>query len=182
MYGWVPSLFTWNYHSIVNRLHPKTKQKVQKKKVLIPGCCFSVILLPTGSGIWTRDLHFYPQEIWCMTPPISLWETVAWRTRVCALSRFSYVWLCVTLWTRAHQAPLSMGILQARLGVGCHALFQGIFPTQGLNPCLLLLLHCRQILYHWATREAPHRSLEPEKSEKWTLLHNIHQVNFKWSK
>ena len=25
--------------------------------------------------------------------------------------------------------------------VGCHALFQGIFPTQGVNPCLLCLLH-----------------------------------------
>ena len=29
-------------------------------------------------------------------------------------------------------------------GVGCHALFQGIFPTQGSNPGLL---HCRWILY-----------------------------------
>ena len=29
-------------------------------------------------------------------------------------------------------------------GVGCHALLQGIFLTQGLN---LGLLHCRQILY-----------------------------------
>ena len=26
-------------------------------------------------------------------------------------------------------------------GVGCHSLFQGIFPTQGLNPHLLCLLH-----------------------------------------
>ena len=26
-------------------------------------------------------------------------------------------------------------------GVGCHALLQGIFPTKGLNPCLLCLLH-----------------------------------------
>ena len=25
--------------------------------------------------------------------------------------------------------------------VGCHALLQGIFPTQGLNPPLLHLLH-----------------------------------------
>ena len=32
--------------------------------------------------------------------------------------------------------------------------FQGIFPTQGSNPSLLRLLHCRQILYHWAAREA----------------------------
>ena len=29
-------------------------------------------------------------------------------------------------------------------GVGCHALLQGIFPTQGLNPHLLCLLH-RQV-------------------------------------
>ena len=32
-------------------------------------------------------------------------------------------------------------------GVGCHFLFQGIFLTQGSNPRLLLLLHCRWILY-----------------------------------
>ena len=37
-----------------------------------------------------------------------------------------------------------------KTGVGCHALLQRIFPTQGLN---LSLLHCRQILYHWAARE-----------------------------
>jgi len=28
------------------------------------------------------------------------------------------------------------------IGMGCHVLFQGIFPTQGLNPDLP---HCRQI-------------------------------------
>ena len=33
-------------------------------------------------------------------------------------------------------------------GVGCHFILQWIFPTQGLNPCLLCLLHCREILYH----------------------------------
>ena len=27
------------------------------------------------------------------------------------------------------------------IGVGCHFLLQGIFPTQGSNPCLLHLLH-----------------------------------------
>ena len=30
-------------------------------------------------------------------------------------------------------------------GVGCHALLQGIFPTQGSNPGFL---HCRLVLYH----------------------------------
>ena len=40
-------------------------------------------------------------------------------------------------------------------GVGCHALLQGIFLTQGSNLCLLQLLYCRQILYCLATRKAP---------------------------
>ena len=35
----------------------------------------------------------------------------------------------------------SMGILQATTGVGCHSLLQGIFPSQGLNPHHLCLLH-----------------------------------------
>ena len=44
MYGWVPSLFTWNYHNIVNRLYPNTKQKVKKKKTLPSnaGCVGSI--------------------------------------------------------------------------------------------------------------------------------------------
>ena len=39
-------------------------------------------------------------------------------------------------------------------GVGCYSLLQGIFPTQGSNPGLLCLLHCRQILYHLSHQEA----------------------------
>ena len=34
----------------------------------------------------------------------------------------------------------------------CYALLQGIFPTQGLNPCLL---YCRQILYHLSHQGSP---------------------------
>ena len=37
-------------------------------------------------------------------------------------------------------------------GVGCHALLQGIFPTQGSN---LDLPHCRQILYHLSHQGSP---------------------------
>ena len=40
--------------------------------------------------------------------------------------------------------------------VDCHTLLQGIFLTQGSYPHLLQLLHCRQILYLWSTREVPH--------------------------
>ena len=40
------------------------------------------------------------------------------------------------------------------IGVGCHGFLQGIFPTQGSNPCLLHLLKCRQILYQLSLWEA----------------------------
>ena len=52
----------------------------------------------------------------------------------CMLSRFSHVWLFVTLWTVARPPPLSLGSLVKNPGVGCRALFQAIFPTQGSNP------------------------------------------------
>ena len=56
--------------------------------------------------------------------------------------------LCPTLcnlWTVMHQASLSMEFSGKNTGVGCHALLQGNFPTQGANQGLL---NCRQILYH----------------------------------
>ena len=46
-----------------------------------------------------------------------------------------------TPWTAACQAPLSMEFSRKATGEGCHFLLQGIFLTQGLNPCLLHLLH-----------------------------------------
>ena len=42
-------------------------------------------------------------------------------------------------------------------GVGCQGKIQAIFLIQKLNLHLLCLLHCRWILYHWATREADFR-------------------------
>ena len=47
------------------------------------------------------------------------------------------------------------GIFQARILEWVAISYsKGIFPTQGLNPSLLHYLHW-QILYHWATWEAP---------------------------
>ena len=41
------------------------------------------------------------------------------------------------------------GIPGKNTGVGCHALLQGIFPTQGSNPLLFHLTYIgRQVLYH----------------------------------
>ena len=54
--------------------------------------------------------------------------------------------------------------------VDCNALLQGIFPTQGSN---LGLLHCRQILYRWATREAPEVNVTHQMSNIQTWRHEI---------
>ena len=59
-------------------------------------------------------------------------------TCTCGLSLFSHVWLIATPWTVAHQAPLFVRILQARI-LEWVVLLQGIFLTQGSNPHLSLL-------------------------------------------
>ena len=44
-------------------------------------------------------------------------------------------------------------------GVVCHAFLQGIFLTQGLNPHLLYLLHCRWVLYPTEPPEKPNTNI-----------------------
>ena len=52
----------------------------------------------------------------------------------------------MTPWTRAHRAPLCPWDSPGKnTGMGCHFFLQGIFPTQGSNPCLL----------HWQTDSLP---------------------------
>ena len=51
----------------------------------------------------------------------------------CVLSRFSRVCLFLTLWTEPATLLCPWGSPGKNTGVGCHALLQGIFLTQGLN-------------------------------------------------
>ena len=67
------------------------------------------------------------------------------------LSRFSCVWLFVALSTIAGQASLSMGFSKQEYWNGLPWLTQGILLTKESK---LHLLHCRWILYCWATEEA----------------------------
>ena len=65
--------------------------------------------------------------------------------------------------------------------VGCHALLQGIFPTQGLNPGLL---HCKQILYHLRHQGSLHRCYNLKECKhilflfpSWLLSSHRHQAH-----
>ena len=59
------------------------------------------------------------------------------------------LWVCVltqsclfaTMWTVAHQAPLSMELSRQEDWMSCYFLLQGIFLTQESNPCLSSLLN-----------------------------------------
>ena len=58
----------------------------------------------------------------------------------------------VTTWTVAHQVPVQGDSPCKNTGVGCCALLQGTFPTQGLN---LVSHKAGGFFTIWATREAP---------------------------
>ena len=87
--------------------------------------CFSGLLKVDDGTLWPWWLH---ETI----PIINLYLSVC--VYVCVLSCSDSF---VTLWTAAHQAPLSMGVSSKNTEVGCHALLMGIFLTQGSNPSLL---------------------------------------------
>ena len=59
----------------------------------------------------------------------------------------------MTPWSVDHQVPMSLGFSPGEnIGVDCHFLLQGIFPTQELNLCLL---NCRLILDYLSHQGSP---------------------------
>ena len=83
---------------------------------------------------------------------------------LCCAQSLSHVPLFVTPWTVAHQAPLSLGILQRRI-LEWFAMpsSRGIFPTQELNQGLL---HCRWILHQLSYQGSPVMVIDPLKLER----------------
>ena len=77
---------------------------------------------------------------------------------VCPWS-LSPVCLYATPWTIACQAPLSMDFPVKNSGASCQFLLQGIFKTQGSNPCLLCLLH-------WQADSLPQHHLGSQTSSQ----------------
>ena len=69
---------------------------------------------------------------------------IQWNTLL--FGCFSPVRLFATPWTIACQSPLSRQDFPGKnTGAGCHFLLWHVFPTQGLNPCLL----------HWQVDSLP---------------------------
>ena len=73
--------------------------------------------------------------------------------------------LCPTLCDRMDCSLPGFSVQFIFLGknteVGCHGLLQGIFLSQGLNPCLLRLLHWQAGSLPLASPGKPHPGMAP---------------------
>ena len=91
----------------------------------------------------------------------------------CMPSHFSCVWLFVTIWTVAHQGPLSMGFFRQEYWNGLPCLPPGDLPDQGTERMSLSLLH----LQAGSLLLVP-----PGKPNKWTKVMDQQCIkkNYKW--
>ena len=122
----------------------KPRLELLYKSTSAPG--FSPSAEDSAPVSWTRAL--YDTEMnwaWLLNKQTSLLSHEI-DACACVLSYFSRVWLFVTPGTVAQLVPLSMGFSRQNTGVGCHALLQGIFSTQGSNPGLNLALQVHSLL------------------------------------
>ena len=100
---------------------------------------FTCSLVSHMTCIWITDFENIMKATGSPSPTKS-------NVCVCSVAQ-SCLTLC-TPWSVGRQAPPSMGFSGQEYWSGLP------FQTQGSNPCLLHLLHCRWILYCWATGEA----------------------------
>ena len=89
-------------------------------------------------------------------------------------SHFSWVQIFATLWTYPARLLCPWDFSGKNTGVGCHALLQGLFPTQGSNPHLWCLLHQQAGSLPLVTPgkpQEPHQRLS--NSRIWGLIDEI---------
>ena len=99
----------------------------------------------------------------CDSPPGSLWT--------CVLSHFSCFQLFVTLWTVAHQAPLSVGFSRQEYWSGLPFPSPGDLPNLGIEPVSLTSPALGGGFFTTsATWEAPTRKFAPNARAGWAVL------------
>ena len=102
-----------------------------------------------------------PNNVFCslissQSKGIRLWKVTHGR-HACMLSHFSYVWLFVTSWTVAHQAPLAIWFSRRENWVVFAIPPPGELPNPGIEP-ISLYVSCigRRVLYHYHHLGSPY--------------------------
>ena len=93
-----------------------------------------------GLSWWNSYREMAQSNLWPSEYPVTCMKV--------KVKSLSHARLFATSWTVAYQAPPSMGFSRQEYWSGLTFFSSGIFPTQGSNPRLLRLLHCKQILCH----------------------------------
>ena len=96
---------------------------------------------------------------------------------LCMLNHFSHAHLLATLWTIAHQAPLSTGFPWQEYWSGLPRPPPGIFPTRGSNLHLLRLLPWQAISLPLVPRGTPVTVFSLYLT---TFLYNPLKIRFPW--
>ena len=122
--------------------------------IIVLQCCISFFCTMK----WIRYTYTYIPSLLSIPPPPSHHRAPSWTP--CAIQQLPLPCLiaqcCLTLCD-----PMLCSLPGSSVhgdspgkntGMGCHAVLQGIFPTQGSNPGLL---HCRLILYQLSHQESP---------------------------
>ena len=134
--GWAPHRTDGRWHVLTKRermkMMPSTLPSSQQTSHFL-SLARGIMLMEMWINHALYFLYFWYFDMWGQANPGG--------PAPCCAKSFSHVRLCVTPWTVAHQAPLSMGSSGKNTGVGCHALLQRILPSQGLNPHLFCLLY-----------------------------------------
>ena len=106
----------------------------------------------------------------------------------CVLSRFCHVRLFVTLWTIAHQVPLSLAFSRQEYWSGLQCLPPGDLPNPGIKPTSLISsTFDKWVLYHQCHLGNPYGGITNSKTK--TLLRYLNtgpiiscEVAIRWSK
>ena len=146
----------WHFYTSWNR-------NLEERKILILRTIFStIIFVSTVSvarlwGFWC-PLNFENHFATCFLRVFSALNSSKDANygralkKKCVCYSPSRIRLFVTPWTVARQAPLSMGFSRPEYWSGLPCPPPEDLSNPGIEPTCLL--HCRQILYHWATGEA----------------------------
>ena len=103
---------------------------------------------------WPITWKYIPDTSYVSIPGNSTYG-IKWNALPCAAC--SWVWLCVTPWAAARQAPLSTGFPRQKYWGGLPFPSPGDLPNSRSNSHFL---HYRLVLYHWATWEARSPSIQ----------------------
>ena len=106
--------------------------------------CYANYDIPPKSFL-PKGLQLLQQSSWFVVPMCLIIMMIYFQNLIyllkCACSVAKSCMTFLQPWTLACRLLCPWDFPGKNTGVGCCALLQGIFPTQGSNPCLLCLLH-----------------------------------------